>query len=94
MWQLEVLLTGMVSNADTEKMKKSQTLTRAMIPERYRTPMSKYVSVTTELMHENWQKNMGPHFVAPHQRLSIHVEVQRIHEKPSLQHHWTLRLRR
>lgn len=56
MWQLEVLLTGMVSNADTEKMKKSQTLTRAMIPERYRTPMSKYVSVTTELMHENWQK--------------------------------------
>ncbi|XP_010483647.2 PREDICTED: putative respiratory burst oxidase homolog protein H [Camelina sativa] len=34
MWQLEILLTGMVTNADADKMKKSQTLTRAMIPER------------------------------------------------------------
>ncbi|KAJ0248303.1 putative respiratory burst oxidase protein J [Hirschfeldia incana] len=58
MWQLEVLLTGMVANpADTKKMaKKSETLTRAMIPERYRTPASKYVSVTAELMLEHWKK--------------------------------------
>lgn len=58
MWQLEVLLTGMVANpADTKKMMgKSETLTRAMIPERYRTPMSKYVSVTAELMLEHWKK--------------------------------------
>ncbi|XP_010520317.1 PREDICTED: putative respiratory burst oxidase homolog protein H [Tarenaya hassleriana] len=57
MWQLEVLLTQMVSSGDTERMtKRSQTLTRAMIPKRYRTPVSKFVSVTTELMHENWKK--------------------------------------
>ncbi|ESQ37429.1 hypothetical protein EUTSA_v10003051mg [Eutrema salsugineum] len=57
MWQLEVLLTGMVANPDSHKTaRKSQTLTRAMIPERYRTPASKYVSVTAELMHEHWKK--------------------------------------
>ncbi|CAH8380782.1 unnamed protein product [Eruca vesicaria subsp. sativa] len=58
MWQLEVLLTGMVANpADTKKMaRKSETLTRAMIPERYRTPTSKYISVTAELMLEHWKK--------------------------------------
>ncbi|CAA7036799.1 unnamed protein product [Microthlaspi erraticum] len=57
MWQLEVLLTGMVTNADSTKIvRKSQSLTRAMIPERYRTPTSKYVSVTAELMHEHWKK--------------------------------------
>ncbi|KAF3542737.1 hypothetical protein DY000_02008143 [Brassica cretica] len=58
MWQLEVLLTGMVANpADNKNMvRKSETLTRAMIPERYRTPTSKYVSVTAELMLEHWKK--------------------------------------
>lgn len=58
MWQLEVLLTGMVANpADNKNMvRKSETLTLAMIPERYRTPTSKYVSVTAELMLEHWKK--------------------------------------
>ncbi|CAN8254990.1 unnamed protein product [Cochlearia groenlandica] len=58
MWQLEVLLTGMVANSDNpQKMtRKSQTLTRAMIPERYKTPTRKYISVTAELMIEHWQK--------------------------------------
>lgn len=57
MWQLEVLLTGIVSNAESHKVvRKSQQLTRAMIPKRYRTPTSKYVSVTAELMYEHWKK--------------------------------------
>ncbi|VYS59469.1 unnamed protein product [Arabidopsis thaliana] len=57
MWQLEVLLTGIVSNADSHKVvRKSQQLTRAMIPKRYRTPTSKYVVVTAELMYEHWKK--------------------------------------
>ncbi|XP_010514902.1 PREDICTED: putative respiratory burst oxidase homolog protein J isoform X1 [Camelina sativa] len=57
MWQLEVLLTGMVSNAYSKKIvRNSQQLTRAMIPKRYRTSTSKYVSVTAELMYENWKK--------------------------------------
>ncbi|PRQ33834.1 putative NAD(P)H oxidase (H(2)O(2)-forming) [Rosa chinensis] len=59
MWQLETLLREMAM-AETEVKpklcKKTQTLARAMIPRRYRNPMSKFVSTTTEHVYENWRK--------------------------------------
>ncbi|KAM6578745.1 hypothetical protein CsatB_030582 [Cannabis sativa] len=59
MWQLETLLRGMVNSnpEETSKLsKKTQTLTRAMIPRRYRTPLSKFLSTTEELIYENWKR--------------------------------------
>ncbi|OMO91379.1 Cytochrome b245, heavy chain [Corchorus olitorius] len=60
MWQLDVLLRGMVSSDDNGKYsktnKKSETLARAMIPKRYRTPVSKYTTMTSEFINENWKK--------------------------------------
>jgi hypothetical protein len=59
MWQLETLLRDMVSSEDgnsNKLSKRTQTLTRAMIPRRYRTPVSKFLSETVELIHENWKR--------------------------------------
>ncbi|XP_065866427.1 putative respiratory burst oxidase homolog protein H [Euphorbia lathyris] len=58
MWQLELLLRGMV-NEDTGGRKltrKTHSLTKAMIPRKYRTPVSKFVSLTTEFIYENWMR--------------------------------------
>ncbi|XP_024019133.1 putative respiratory burst oxidase homolog protein H [Morus notabilis] len=57
MWQLETLLRGMVNSEENTKLsKKTQTLTKAMIPRRYRTPFSRFLSTTEELLHENWKR--------------------------------------
>ncbi|EEF29574.1 putative respiratory burst oxidase homolog protein H isoform X2 [Ricinus communis] len=58
MWQLEILLRGMVNNDDkVQKLdRKTQTLTRAMIPKRYRTPVSKCITLSTEFVHDNWMR--------------------------------------
>ncbi|GAV71392.1 Ferric_reduct domain-containing protein/FAD_binding_8 domain-containing protein/NAD_binding_6 domain-containing protein/NADPH_Ox domain-containing protein/EF_hand_4 domain-containing protein [Cephalotus follicularis] len=57
MFHLETLLRGMVNSDDANNIhKKTQTLTRAMIPERYRTPVSKCLTTTTEYIHENLQR--------------------------------------
>ncbi|KAL5581133.1 hypothetical protein UlMin_013575 [Ulmus minor] len=57
MWQLETLLRGMVSSEETTELsKKNQTLTRAMIPRRYRTPFSKFLSTAEEVIYENWKR--------------------------------------
>ncbi|KAL4610343.1 hypothetical protein ACB092_08G044300 [Castanea dentata] len=59
MWQLETLLRGMVSPEDggNQKLsKRTQTLTRAMIPKRYRTPVSRFLSETGERIHDNWRR--------------------------------------
>lgn len=59
MWQLETLLRGMVSSEDggNQKLsKRTQTLTRAMIPKRYRTPVSRFLSETGERIHDNWRR--------------------------------------
>ncbi|PON84172.1 Respiratory burst oxidase [Trema orientale] len=56
MWQLETLLRGMVNSEENNNLKKSQNLTKAMIPRRYRTPLSKFLSTTEELIHENWKR--------------------------------------
>ncbi|XVF46435.1 hypothetical protein PTKIN_Ptkin03bG0026600 [Pterospermum kingtungense] len=59
-WQLEILLRGMVSSDGGQKVaamsKSSQTLARAMIPKKYRTPMRKYTTMTTEFINENWRR--------------------------------------
>ncbi|KAK6246980.1 hypothetical protein QUC31_018545 [Theobroma cacao] len=56
-WQLEILLRGMVTSDEGSKLnKKSQSLAKAMIPKRYRTPISKYTSMTVEFVHENWKR--------------------------------------
>ncbi|KAI8523922.1 hypothetical protein RHMOL_Rhmol13G0109100 [Rhododendron molle] len=56
-WQLETLLRGMVSSEETNKMeKRTQTLTRTMIPKQYRTPISKFLSKTSEKFHESRKK--------------------------------------
>ena len=58
MWQLETLLKEMVSAEDgTKKLSsKSQNLTRAMIPSKYRTPISKFLTTTREFVVDNWKK--------------------------------------
>ncbi|RDX59656.1 putative respiratory burst oxidase-like protein H, partial [Mucuna pruriens] len=59
MWQLETLLKEMVSAEDcTKKINntKAMTLSKAMIPSKYRTPMSKYVSKATEFAIDKWKK--------------------------------------
>ncbi|KAF2300463.1 hypothetical protein GH714_013605 [Hevea brasiliensis] len=57
-WQLETLLRGLVNNDDSVKKldTKAKTLTRAMIPRRYRTPVSKFFSLAIEFINENWMK--------------------------------------
>ncbi|XP_061963966.1 putative respiratory burst oxidase homolog protein H [Populus nigra] len=58
LWQLETLLREMVNNEDqiTTKLNRStHTLTRAMIPRRYRTPVTKSLSLSVEYIHENWR---------------------------------------
>ncbi|XP_028784362.1 putative respiratory burst oxidase homolog protein H isoform X2 [Neltuma alba] len=58
MWQLETLLREMVSSEDNPKAmgKRTQTLTRAMIPSQYRTPVSKFFHKTREFVLEHWKK--------------------------------------
>nr|XP_011461300.1 PREDICTED: putative respiratory burst oxidase homolog protein H isoform X1 [Fragaria vesca subsp. vesca] len=59
MWQLETLLREMVmveTEAKPKISKRTQTLAKAMIPRRYRNPMSKFTSTTIELVYENWRK--------------------------------------
>lgn len=58
MWQLEALLRGMVSADDGSKKldARTQTLTKAMIPRKYRTPISKFVSTTTEFLVDKGKK--------------------------------------
>jgi hypothetical protein len=49
----------MVSSEDENHCrlsKRTQTLTRAMIPKRYRTPVSRFLSKTMEFIHENWKR--------------------------------------
>ncbi|XP_019431277.1 PREDICTED: putative respiratory burst oxidase homolog protein H [Lupinus angustifolius] len=58
MWQLETLLRQMVSAEDgTRKIDtRTQTLTRAMIPRKYRTPISRFVSKASEFIVDNGKK--------------------------------------
>ncbi|GAB2274289.1 hypothetical protein Dimus_009055 [Dionaea muscipula] len=59
-WQLETLLRGMVSSTEesssSSKLKRSQTLTKTMIPRGYRHPVIKHLSKTAEFMNENWKR--------------------------------------
>ncbi|XP_073015719.1 putative respiratory burst oxidase homolog protein H [Primulina eburnea] len=58
MWQLEVLLRGMVGSEEDKKKtyKKTQTLARTMIPKQYRTPISKFLSKNSERFFDNWRR--------------------------------------
>ncbi|KAK7255845.1 hypothetical protein RIF29_29268 [Crotalaria pallida] len=58
MWQLETLLRKMVSSDDGTKKfdARTQTLTRAMIPRKYRSPISKFVSRFSEFIVEKGKK--------------------------------------
>ncbi|TMW90066.1 hypothetical protein EJD97_016248 [Solanum chilense] len=56
-WQLESLLRGMVGSEDGQNnMKRSQTLAKTMIPRQYRTPVSKFLSKTSEKIYDNWKR--------------------------------------
>ncbi|PHT34466.1 putative respiratory burst oxidase -like protein J [Capsicum baccatum] len=56
-WQLESLLRGMVAAVDGQKnLKRSQTLAKTMIPRRYRTPVSKFLTNALEKIHDNWKR--------------------------------------
>jgi len=58
MWQLETLLREMVSSEDGKPKlgTRTQTLTRAMIPCKYRTPIRKWITKTAEFVNEKWKK--------------------------------------
>ncbi|KAI3782389.1 hypothetical protein L2E82_12434 [Cichorium intybus] len=61
MWQLEILLTGMVSNTETNpqlkniKKKNEETtiLAKTMIPQKYRNPISRRINEWTEAVIDN-----------------------------------------
>ncbi|XP_057436983.1 putative respiratory burst oxidase homolog protein H isoform X3 [Lotus japonicus] len=58
MWQLDTLLGVMVSTEDVTKKlcTKTQTLSRTMIPRKYRTPVSKFLSTTADFVMDKWKK--------------------------------------
>ncbi|KAK4790572.1 hypothetical protein SAY86_017876 [Trapa natans] len=57
MWQLKTLLMEMVSSEEGQKLAtKKHTLTRTMIPRRYRTPTRGLLSKTHEFILENWKR--------------------------------------
>ncbi|KAK6935953.1 Ferric reductase transmembrane component-like domain [Dillenia turbinata] len=58
MWQLETLLRGMVNSDEggPKLSKRSQTLSRTMIPRRYRSPINRFLSKQLETIHENWKR--------------------------------------
>ncbi|KAF9593588.1 hypothetical protein IFM89_024222 [Coptis chinensis] len=57
MWQLETLLRGMVSTGQGSTFsRRTETLTKTMIPKQYRSPVSRFINRNLELMHENWKK--------------------------------------
>ncbi|XP_042482919.1 putative respiratory burst oxidase homolog protein H [Macadamia integrifolia] len=56
-WQLEILLRGMLNSKENEQfVKRSQTLSKTMIPKRYRTPVSKYLTMMYEFIQDNWKR--------------------------------------
>ncbi|KAH9621845.1 hypothetical protein KSS87_013159, partial [Heliosperma pusillum] len=57
LWQLESLLRGLMTSIDEgAQLKRSNTLTKTMIPKNMRNPISKAVSSTSDFMVENWKR--------------------------------------
>lgn len=56
MWQLEILLRGMVGDDSSKIGQGTETLTKAMIPKNYRTSVGKLSSTTTEFFHDNFKR--------------------------------------
>ncbi|PIA59476.1 hypothetical protein AQUCO_00400393v1 [Aquilegia coerulea] len=57
MWQLETLLRGMVSTDQSKNfINRTETLTKTMIPTKYRSPVGRFLNRNTELCHENWKR--------------------------------------
>ncbi|XP_068664729.1 putative respiratory burst oxidase homolog protein H [Aristolochia californica] len=57
LWQLETLLTGIVSSQSSETQnKRSHTLAKTMIPSRYRNPLNRFLSRAFEAMQDNWKR--------------------------------------
>ena len=46
----------MVSSDGAELTKSSQSLARTMIPLKYRNPVTRFFSMTTDFVHENWKR--------------------------------------
>ncbi|KAG8488456.1 hypothetical protein CXB51_016198 [Gossypium anomalum] len=57
LWQLDILLRGMVASNDPKPAcKREKSLAKAMIPKNYRTPISKYKTITIEYLHDHWRR--------------------------------------
>ncbi|KAH9661180.1 putative respiratory burst oxidase [Citrus sinensis] len=56
MWQLEILLRGMVNEEGPKMNNRTSTLTKAMIPQNYRNPTTKFFSMTTEFIFDNFKR--------------------------------------
>lgn len=57
MWKLETLLSGAIGSDDgKETVKKTLTLARTMIPKKYRTPVSSFLTKSSEKLHDNWKR--------------------------------------
>ncbi|XP_044466376.1 putative respiratory burst oxidase homolog protein H [Mangifera indica] len=56
MWQLEILLRGMVSEEGDELGSGTQNLTKAMIPQQYRTTHGRIIHNATEFFYENLKR--------------------------------------
>eukprot|EP01018_Ginkgo_biloba_P018553 Gb_27290 [translate_table: standard] len=56
-WQLEALLQGMVRGYGNEaSLKHSKTLSKTMIPKRWRSPIYRFLEITSDFTHENWRR--------------------------------------
>ncbi|KAF3787286.1 putative respiratory burst oxidase-like protein H [Nymphaea thermarum] len=57
MWQLEMLLQGMVESEGNAKLTKhSEMLAKSMIRERYRNPVTKFLGLASDFVQENWKR--------------------------------------
>lgn len=56
-WQLEALLQGMVNTYGNEGcVKHNKTLSKTMIPKRWRSPIYRFLEVAKDFVHENWKR--------------------------------------
>ncbi|CAN6471109.1 unnamed protein product [Victoria cruziana] len=56
-WQLEMLLQGMVGSEGNEKfIKHTEVLTKSMARKRYRNPVWKFLGLASDFVHENWKR--------------------------------------
>ncbi|MCO5605774.1 hypothetical protein L7F22_059958 [Adiantum nelumboides] len=57
LWQLETLFQGMVASYSKEAfLTHTKTLSKSMVPQRWRTPLQRFNQIATSFIDENWRR--------------------------------------